>query len=174
MTSDDDSITLHSSWRGIVFSLFGAVAVLAVGIGVTIANDGAPLAIAVLALGVLLTATVLFDYPVASTFRADGVVRRAVLRRHRIEWERVDQLTRTRPGITGGFRTLTAGGLTAKIGRRRYLLVDQCESTDEFDRLSAVLDARVLDLALDEMIVPKEGTDPTWTYRRTKWARREP
>lgn len=168
----DESITLHSSWRGIVFSMFGALVVLAVGVGVTIGTRGAPVAVAVLLIGVLFTTTVLFDYPVASTFHRDLVERRAPLRRHRIRWDRVDQLTRARPGVSGGFRTLTPGGLTAKVGRRRYLLVDQCESLSEFDQLQALLDGRIEALAIDELIVPPDDVDPTWTYRRRRWARR--
>lgn len=168
---DGPSITLHSSWRGITLSLVGALAVLLVGALAVSGNGFVVLPTLILAIGTLMVCAVVFDYPVASTFTPDGVHRRAMLRTHHIAWERVDQLTRARPSLTSGLRHLKPGGLTAKVGRRRYLLVDQCESVSEFDELSEVLDDRFAELAMDEMIVPPESTDPTWTYRRKRWSR---
>jgi len=115
-----------------------------------------------------LLLTVLFDYPIASRFTPEFVERRAVLRRHKIPWEGVDQLTRSRPGLVG-LRNLKPGGLAAKVGRRRYLLVDQCEAIAEFDQLGDVLAARYVELGVDEMIPPHAETEPTWTYRRRCW-----
>jgi len=68
-----------------------------------------------------------------------------------------------------GLRNLKPGGLTAKVGRRRYLLVDQCEAIAEFDQLGDVLAARYVELGVDEMIPPHAETEPTWTYRRRHW-----
>lgn len=180
MANDDDdidgdmdtgSITLHSSWRGITLSMVGALAVFLVGSIAVGANGFTPIPTVILVLGTVMVCAVVFDYPVASTFGRDDVVRRAMLRTHRIRWDRVDQLTRARPSLTSGLRQLKPGGLTAKVGRRRYLLVDQCESEAEFDELSELLDARFVELAIDEMIVPPAGIDPTWTYRRKRWMR---
>ncbi|NND75605.1 MAG: hypothetical protein HKN44_11430 [Ilumatobacter sp.] len=168
---DEPSITLHSSWRGITMSTVGALAVLLIGALAVSGNGFVVLPTLILALGTLMVCAVVFDYPVASTFTPDAVVRRAMLRSHRIEWDRVDQLTRARPSLTSGLRQLKPGGLTAKVGRRRYLLVDQCESMSEFDELSEILEGRFVELAIDEMIVPPDSTDPTWTYRRKHWAR---
>jgi len=165
----ESSITLHSSWKGVVVGGMGALVVFGVGLAVTISSGGAPISVIILALGTLLLGTTLFDYPVASRFDAEGVERRALLRRHRLSWDRVDQLTRTRPGLRA--RTLTPGGLAAKVGRRRYLLVDQCESVAEFDELGEILAARYAELGVDEMITPRTDTDPTWTYRRKQWQR---
>ena len=152
-----------------MLSLLGAGSVFVVCLLVLTWNGPSVVSWAVFMFGTLALAVVVFDYPIASTFGPDAVVRRAMFRRHRIEWDRVDQLTRSRPSIIGGFRGLRPGGLVAKIGRRRYLLVDQCESLAEFEELSAVLHELHGALAIDEMIVPPAATDPTWTYRRSRW-----
>ena len=167
--AEEPAITLHSSWKGVVLGGMGAVAVFAFGVVITMGSGGAVLPAIVLVVGTILMLTTLFDYPVASRFDAEGVERRAVLRRQHIAWDRVDQLTRTRPALAG--LTLKPGGLAAKVGRRRYLLVDQCEAVAEFDALGEVLAARYVDLGLDEMLSPPADTDPTWTYRRKRWQR---
>ena len=107
-------------------------------------------------LGSVFLASVLFDSPVASTFTTDGVQRRPLLRRHFIAWDRVGQLTRTRPVIAGALKGLTPGGMAAKVGRRRYLLVDQCEALREFQELVELLDDRYVTLGIDEMVQPPE------------------
>ena len=120
-------------------------------------------------IGVALVAVMLFDYPAASAFSERGVTRRMMLRRQRIDWAAMSQLSRTRPGLTAGWRKVQHGGLVAVVGRRRYLLVDRCESLDEFDRLESVVGGRAREL-LDEVPRPSEAADPTWLYRSAKWA----
>lgn len=163
------SVTLHSSWKGIVMSSIGALLVFGFGLATTISTGGKTVPVIMLVLGSVFLVSVLFDYPVSSTFTVDGVERRPLLRRHRIAWDRVDQLTRARPSIAGMFKGLTPGGMSAKIGRRRYLLVDQCESWAEFDAVRELLDDRYETLGIDEMVQPTIETDPTWTYRRRRW-----
>lgn len=132
-------------------------------------SGGAVGSIVVFAVGLVLLMIVLFDYPVASEFDAEGVVRRPMMRRHRISWSEVDQLTRARPGIAAAARNLKPGGLVAKIGRRRFLLVDQCESRDEHDRLVELIADWSEQLWLDDLILPPDALDPSWTYRRSRW-----
>jgi len=163
-----DSVTLHSTWKGVILGGFGAVIMFVFGLGVTLSSGGGVIPIALLCLGVLFLGSVFFDYPVASRFTVDGVERRALLRHHKISWDRVEQITRTRPAIAG-VRKLMPGGLVVKVGRRRYLLVDQCESISEFDALCTLLDERSEALGLDELVLPESETDPTWTYRRKRW-----
>lgn len=168
MVDAGQSVTLHSSWKGLILSAAGAIVVFAFGLGVTLASGGATIPVGIVVLGAILLLTVLFDYPVASRFTPEFVERRAILRRQTIAWERVDQITRARPALVG-LRNLRPGGLTAKVGRRRYLLVDQCEAITEFDHLGEVLSDRYAALGMDEMIPPHAETDPTWTYRRRRW-----
>jgi hypothetical protein len=164
-----DSVTLHSSWRGIVGNALGALLVWGGGIlGVSV-GGWRPLPTFVFVLGLLLMAVVALDHPVASTFTAQGVTRRMMLRRQHLAWERVGQLSRTRPALTAGWRKVAHGGLVAVVGRRRYLLVDHCESADEFERVEEVVgDQR--ERLLDAVPRPTAQTGPTWLYRRARWA----
>ncbi len=169
MATDDtvESITLHSSWRGLLTSLLGSSVVLGLGLLALAANGTSPVGVVVAALGALLVLGVLADYPVASTFDVEGVTRRAVIRRHRIAWSSVRQLTRTRPSLLALRKKAVEGGLTAVVGRRRYLLTDVAESADEHDRLVDLLDD--VGLGLDTLRRPAEDVPPTWLYRRRSW-----
>ena len=73
----------------------------------------------VLIAGLIATLIVMVDYPIAVTFDADGLTRRTLLRRQRMRWSTIDQLSRSRPGIVAGVRKLAHGGLVAVVGRRR-------------------------------------------------------
>lgn len=164
------SITLHSSWKGLLASSAGAAMVIVLGMIPLVVNGSSVGGWLLLTVGMLLLLVVFADYPVASEFDADGVTRRPLLRRQRIVWENVDQLTRTRPGIAAAARKLNPGGLSVKVGWRKYLLVDQCESSAEFEELAEMLAASGHDVGLDHLVRPPVGVDPTWTYRRGKWA----
>ena len=133
-------------------------------------ESGPQAVVALLVVGAVLVVGVLADYPVATTFTPDGFRRRMVLRHQTVAWHRVSQLTRVRPGVTRNLRGLSHGGLAAAVGRRRYLLVDQPESPDEFDALYELVGERAEDLGLSGRIRPDDGTPPTWIYRRSKWA----
>lgn len=163
------SVTLHSSWKSIILSFLGAFFVFGIGLATTINTGGAVIPIIILVLGSAFLGSVLFDYPLASTFTIDGAHRRPLLRRHFIAWDRVDQLTRARPAVAGVLKGLTPGGITVKVGRRRYLLVDRCEALREFQDLVELLDDRYVTLGIDEMVQPPVSIDPTWTYRRKRW-----
>lgn len=163
------SVTLHSSWRGIVTSAIGAFLLLIAGVAVVSGSGWQTLPTLVLAAGVVLSLVVLLDYPIASSFDAHGVTRRMLLRRHHLSWSRMDQLSRARPGVVAGLRKLGHGGLVGVVGRRRYLLTDRCESADEFLVLERLLD-EVDPSLLEQVPRPRLGTNPTWLYRRARWA----
>ncbi len=165
----DRSVTLHSSWRGIATSALGAAAVLLAGVLVVAANGWRVLPTATLAIGSMLVAVVLFDYPVAATLDRDGVTRRMVLRRQVLQWDRVSSLSRTRPRLVSGLRELTQGGLVAVVGRRRYLLTDRCESVEEYQAVERALGVRAADL-MATTPMPAAETVPTWLHRRSRWA----
>jgi len=159
------SITLHSSWRGIVGGFAGSGIVLVVG-AVAVAQVGwLPVPTIVAVIGAGLFAVVVFDFPIASTFGAEGVTRRPLGRRHLLRYEDIVQLTRTRPKVVGKTKT---GGLVAAVGRRRYLLVDQPESRDEFQVLHELLERAAPGLA-DLDLSPPADVNPTWIYRRKRW-----
>ena len=161
---DGATLTLHSSWRGIITSYVGSLIVLGLGVLTLAVNGVTAVPVVITILGVLFVLGVAFDYPIASVFDADGVTRRATLRRHRIEWDDVRQLTRTRPGLSAFRKGAVVSGLTAVVGRRRYLLTDHAESAVEHDQLEALLDPH--DLQTDRLRRPGEDRPPTWLYRR--------
>lgn len=164
-----EQVTLHSSWRGLISSVGGAVAVLGLGVLAVARGGWSPVSAVVVIVGLALAAVATLDYPVASTFDADGVTRRMMLRRQRMPWSSIDRLTRTRPGTVQSLRKLAHGGLVAVRGRRRYLLVDQCESLDEFRRVESVA-VRDGDGRADVVPHPPDTMPPTWLHRRAKWA----
>ena len=163
------SITIHSSWRGIILSLVGSLIVIGLGLlGLAAAGEVRVIPVLFLVFGTLFLLVALFDYPVATRFDAHGVHRRSILRLHTIPWDRVRGLTRTRPGIMRNLRGLTAGGLAAAVGKRRYLLVDQPESEEEFNALEQVIEAIGAPVPFDGVVRPGQNA-PTWMYRRAKW-----
>lgn len=163
-------VVVHSSWSGLLGASLGALVLLGAGAVGVVLGGWRVIPTGLFVLGVLFVATVVFDYPVATAFDADGLTRRMLLRRHRILWDRVDQLTRSRPGFTAGLRGTRHGGLTAVVGRRRILLVDQPESPAEYDAVCAVMGDRSFDVGLFGGMRPPDGTNPTWLYRSKRWS----
>jgi hypothetical protein len=165
----DGTLTLHSSWRGILGSAVGASIVLAAGV-VSVAGVGPkPVPLLVLAVGVLLVGGFVFDVPVSTRFDERGIVRRALGRHHRIGWERVDHLTRTRPRLRLSVTHMGLGGLVAVVGRRRYLLSDRVESEPEFDGLIRSVERWAPGCGLAGLLRPPGDAPPTWLYRRRRW-----
>lgn len=163
-------LTLHSSWRGIGANTAGATLVSAAGLFGVLRGGWRVFPTLLLICGLVFLLVVLLDYPVASTFSPQGVRRRMMLRRQYFGWERVDQITRARAGFGSGLRGVKHGGLAAVVGKRRYLLVDQPESPEEFDQLYELLAGEADRVTLAERMRPAEGIPPTWIYRRAKWA----
>jgi hypothetical protein len=123
-----------------------------------------PILIAIVGFGLLAVA--LFDFPIWASFDEHGVTRRTVLRKHRLSWERIDALERA---AGGAVRRKHTGPLTAVIGRRRYLLVDQAESQPEYDAIVSVVH-KAGSIKLKAAAPPPE-TPPTWMYRKSKSSR---
>ena len=174
MVADQESVTLHSSWRVVAGGYLAPVVLLAVVALGWSRGGGSPALIAVVVVAVVLLAVLLFDYPVSSTFTRSGVERRMPLRRHRIEWVDVRQLTRTSGRLLSTARLSSdpaarrnRGGLVAVVGRKRYLLVDQPESRDEFAAVNEVLAHEASGL-IDHDLEPPEGIPPTFVYRRSR------
>jgi hypothetical protein len=172
VTAAAPSITLHSSWRHLIGSALGAGIVATAGTYAVGVTGFGVVATLVFVLGWGLVGVVLLDVPVAVTFDPNGVVRRMMLRRQRLEWRDGDELTRVRPSAVRLGRSLQHGGLALRRGRRRYLLVDRAESAAEFDELERLLSTpgepcAVIDVAA--LPRPSETVPPTWLYRRRVW-----
>ena len=106
MTVATESVTLHTSWRGIVTSAAGAFIVLTAGVLVVAAVGFRVLPTLVLVAGVVATLIVLFDYPIAVTFDSDGLTRRTLLRRQRMRWSAIDQLSASCVSNQSGLSTV--------------------------------------------------------------------
>ena len=166
---DGRSITLHSTWAGTMMSGFGAVVFLAFAIGMLAVNGAGIVTVALLVAAVFFFVVVLFDLPIAATFRTDGVVRRTLLRHQFLAWDDVTRLRRMRTGIWSR-KDGRGGGLLATIGRRKYMLVDTMESAMEFDELRLVLGSEWAEaLGLVDDYRPPDDRSPTWLYRRDQW-----
>ena len=168
MTDRDPSVTLHSSWRGIVSGLIGSTVLVTLGIAGLAAGRGTTPTVITIA-GILLVAAVTLDLPVACRLDTDGVQRRMMLRRQHIPWSRITALSRGRPSLSARRRDLDPGPLVALIGRRRYLLVDQSESLHEYEDLLDVLRASGRGDDIEALLPPADSRTPTWTYRRRRW-----
>ncbi|MFK8024620.1 MAG: hypothetical protein AB8G26_11725 [Ilumatobacter sp.] len=70
------SITLHSTWRGVLVGAFFGVLITALGTYSVVRTGGAVGSLILLGIGVVLLLVGAFDFPVSSTFDADGVTRR--------------------------------------------------------------------------------------------------
>jgi hypothetical protein len=168
-SAEPESITLHSSWRGIVLGGFGAT-VVAVGGTYGVSQVGFRLVPGTLfVVGWILVLAMLLDYPIAATFTSTGVTRRMVLRRQRFEWDAESQLSRARPRMIKVDRRIEHGALALIRGRRRYLLVDRLESADEFDSMVEVVEAGDSDARPSMLPRPGDKVSPTWLYRRAHW-----
>ena len=169
MTAEhDQQLTLHSGWRGILLSYFGATAVLVAGVVSVVGAGVRAVPVGLLIIGIVLVIGVVVDYPISTRFSIDGVERRALARHHLIPWDDVTALTRARPSIRVAQRDFAPGGLTAVVGRRNYLLVDRVESGGEYDRLESLLRSWEVDRGLG--MRPSDNVVPTWMYRRKRWA----
>lgn len=135
------------------------------------ASGGSAVVTSSLALVSLFAAgVVLFDMPISSSFDADGVTRRAVLRHHRLRWDDVDRLSRARKGMFRASKTAPTGGLIAVRERRNYTLVDRMEGHVEYLSLRASLGDAGERLGIDRIAQPAIDQAPTWLHRRARWA----
>jgi hypothetical protein len=172
-----ESMTLYSSWRGVLVTLVSPVFLIALG-SYGLALDGwVWLPALVLAAGLVLLAITLFDFPLRAEFRVDGIARHMPLRTHLLAWQDVTVLERFRKRRVGVPRWLNVGkdvhprpvnpgGLVVLTGtRRRYLLVNRGESRGEYDELIAALEAWAPDFVV-QANRPHAEVVPTFLYRR--------
>lgn len=166
------SLTLHSSWWGIISGVVSSTVLTALGGWATSSVGFRVIPSMLLIVGVMLAAVVLFDLPIASRIDVHGIERRALLRRHRINWSAIRAISRGRPAMKIRSRSLDPGPLVAVVGRRRYMVIDQTESIEEYQRLIALLRTLERDDDVELLLSPPESRPPTWTYRHRRWQQR--
>lgn len=126
-----------------------------------------------LGLAVLLLLAFFLDHPHRAVFDQAGVTRVCRWRHHHLAWTRVDRLSRGRgssfanPRRKEGRSARATGPLVAVVGRRRYLLIDQCESRAEYEALRKSLDEWGVKTSLAATPPPMDAP-PTDLYRRKR------
>jgi hypothetical protein len=165
----DDSITLHSSWRGVVGGTLMSFFLAFGGLLGALGSDFNAVPVVLMVIGLVLVGVMLLDFPVSSRFTAVGVQRRMMIRRQNFEWSHKTRLSRSRPSVVKMTQHLEHGGLALVKGRRRYLLVDRPESATEFDVMRKIIDSGTVDVGQDFLLRPGDKVAPTWLYRRSRW-----
>ncbi len=166
---DGPTVTLHSTWLGVLMSYLGAVLFLLLAGGLLLQGGPGVFTVVLFAIAVVFAAVAAYDLPIAAEFRSDGVIRRTALRHHFLDWDRVTRLHRLRLGLMKGGQGGRGGGLVARVGRRNFVLVDTMESAEEFDELLQVVGERAEVVGLDDVSRPSDERNPTWLYRRDRW-----
>ena len=173
----DDELVIYSSLRGWVSAAISPTVLLALGAAAVGSVGFRPIPATLVLLGAGLAVVVATDLPRHTRFTATGVVRVCLLRTHRIPWNRLVAIERTRPNTTNLVRNLAerdqqarqvSGGLIARgPGRKRWLLTDNLESRPEHDALAHLLDR--LDIPVP-LRAPRPHADapPTDLYRRRR------
>ncbi len=168
-------IILHTSWRGRFTAFFGPMILLLWGVYGAAAGGIQIFNAILIAMGVILSGVVAFDYPMHSRIGADGISRRCLLRIERLTWDRVTTVARpgARQRIPGTRRDPVGdrpqgprgkSGLIAEVGRRPYMLVDRIESPAEHEAIEQALRHWAPGLIL-RATRPVDGTPPTWLYK---------
>jgi hypothetical protein len=90
---------------------------------------GSPIAVPIVfgALGTLLGAVVVFDFPLAVEVNASGLVRVCLLRHHSLSWEEIAAIVKPR----------RRGLVLVTTNRKRHVLVDRILDPEERNRLLA-------------------------------------
>ena len=169
------TVTIYSSWRGISAAFATPLLLTLVG-GLAVANAGfRGIPTTILLVGGVLLAVSLFDLPLHTTFDADGIHRRCLLRRHTLSWADVQLIQRARGSLRSyaqlkgsDHERTPSGGLVAALGSvRRYQLTDRIECRSEYDMLRDVVRRQMDDHDIEVSAVrPSMKSPPTTLYRR--------
>lgn len=172
MDRSEPPLTLYPSLRGLVAVLLTPHLLILLGAWGLSGRGTSVVALVFVAVGVAAAALGLFGYPRHVVLSTDGIVLVSVLRQRRLPWDAVHRIERTRPSAASMVRArrseerAPSGGLLARgSGRRHWMLTDQVESPDEYDRLCAIV-AAAPGTTLVGASRPADGTPPTSLYRR--------
>lgn len=173
-------LTIFSNRRGLLSATFTPLLLLGLALVGVLADGLGPIAVALLVLGGGLLLVTAFDYPRRCVFEEDGIWRISFLRGHLLPWERVNSIERARTLMDRRRRrrrrrrdtpTLprSAAGLVARVGKRRYLLVNTLESLREFESLTELVETSAPHV-LVSADPPAVTRAPTDLYRRNRKA----
>jgi hypothetical protein len=175
VSPEPEPIRIYSSMRGLASAALapGLLAAATV-VGYTRAYRVTPIIAVLGVLALLLAGAALFDLPRQAVFAAGAVTRVCVLRRHVIPWDDILVLRRARGSMFANLRSrnpehIGVGPLIAKVGRRNYLLCNQSESRQEYDRIREGMAVWAPDLVMGAAR-PPEKVPPSDLYRRRRAA----
>jgi hypothetical protein len=160
VTAPAEPLKLYSTWRGLITAFLTPLLLIGVAALAVIGEGWHGVEYVLVALGAIFLLIALFDFPIYTTFDERGITRRTPLRAHRIAWTRVAAINRARGSRSKRRR---AGPLAAAVGRRRYLLVDQTESTDEYEKLQRLCEESEVGVPVSAL-PPAADRPPTWLY----------
>ena len=165
----EPSVTLHSSWIGIVSSMLG-LAILIFFAGALLVANGLTAVSGIVAVAAIGAAVVmLFDMPIATRFEGGVIERLTPLRRRRVSLDTYDRFGRMRRAFRRPGSGASSTGLVAMRGRRQTLLVDRMEGHLEHQMLRSVLGEFDADRLLHDVLPPPLNRTPTWVGRRRRW-----
>ena len=150
--------------------MFGVAILVALAAFSALTGGSGIVTVSLAVVAALSVGVVLLDMPISSSFDADGVTRRALLRHQRLAWDNVDRLSRSRKGMFRSSKMAPTGGLIAVRQRRNYTLVDRMEGHAEFVQLRASVGEAGERLGLGRIAEPPIDQAPTWLHRSAKWA----
>lgn len=166
-------VVIYSSIRGLLTAgLAPALLVGMVLLGLSRERSFSPVMVVLAALAIILGAAALFDLPRSTEFGPDGVTRVCALRRHLIPWDDILVVRRARGSTLANLRSRTphetgVGPLFARVGRRNYLLCNQSESQQEYERIVAAMATWAPELVMGAAR-PPEQVPPSGLYRRRR------
>ena len=172
---DADHLVLYPTWLGLLASSLVPPGMLALGWSAFSVGGSNPVAWALLIAAIITGAFAGQQFPRHVIVGPEGIVRRCLLRTHHLDYDEVVAIERAPGSRIANARALRSqdprerrrvrSGLVA-VGRRRrrWMLTDQPESCEEYDRLAALLVAHgPTQLAATR---PQPGATPTSLYRR--------
>lgn len=173
MKPEPDGLTIYSSIRGLITAALAPTLLVLAGVaGLLRQPTIRPSLMVVFGLAAFLAFVAMWDYPRRCEFGPEGLVRVCLLRRQQLRWDDILVIRRTRGSVLTNLRSRDPhpsayGGLTAKVGRRVYLLADHAESAMEHDRLVNGIARWAPDLPVSAAR-PSAKVPPTDLYRRHK------
>lgn len=172
---DTDHLVLYPTWVGLLATTLVPAGLLLLGWAALAAGGSSVLGWSLIGVAVGTGVWAGRDFPRHVIVGPDGILRRCLLRTHRLGYVEVAAIQRAPASRIATARALRShdpqqrrrarsGLVAAGPGRRRWMLTDQPESPEEYDRLARLLIAHgTTDLVAAR---PAPGASPTSLYRR--------
>ena len=172
---DADHLVLYPTWLGLLASSLVPPVMLALGWTAFSVGGSNPVAWTLVSAAFITGAWAGRQFPRHVIVGPAGIVRRCLLRTHHLDYDEVVAIERApAPRIATARavrsqdpeerRRVRSGLVAVGRRRRRWMLTDQPESREEYDRLAALLVAHgATQLAATR---PQPGATPTSLYRR--------